>query len=148
MSHTIFHLSFPVTNLDATKQFYVNGLGCTLGRESHVALTLELGGHQLVAQLCKDLVQQQQGIYPRHFGLVLDSEAAWQHIRDRAKAHGLKFFREPYRRYSGKRIEHQTFFLEDPSHNILEFKHYTYESAIFGEHDHATIGDDQERRSP
>jgi len=51
MVRVLFHLAFPVTDLEATKQFYVDGLGCTLGRESSNAVTLELAGHQLVAQL-------------------------------------------------------------------------------------------------
>ena len=34
MSRSLFHLAFPVYDLAATKQFYVEGLGCTLGRES------------------------------------------------------------------------------------------------------------------
>ena len=45
----------------------------------------------------------------------------------------MKFYQQPRRRFAGTRIEHLTFFLEDPSQNLLEFKHYLYESAIFGE---------------
>ena len=40
------------------------------------------------------------------------------------------------------RIEHHTFFLEDPSGNLLEFKkYYTNESAIFGERECREVGD-------
>jgi extradiol dioxygenase family protein len=44
-------------------------------------------------------------------------------------------------RFPGTPLEHHTFFLEDPSHNLLEFKHYVRESAIFGETEISTIGD-------
>ncbi|MGH7256643.1 MAG: VOC family protein, partial [Nitrospirales bacterium] len=68
MNEVLFHLAFPVTDLAAAKRFYVDGLGCTLGRESATALTLGLAGHQLVAHLAKEAPPSQKGIYPRHFG--------------------------------------------------------------------------------
>ncbi len=146
MSKILFHLAFPVTDLAATKQFYVEGLGCELGRESESAVTLGLAGHQLVAQLTSQKLERQQGIYPRHFGLVFTSEKDWQALVERAKAKGLKFYQEPRRRYLGTKIEHLTFFLEDPSHNLLEFKHYAHDTAIFGERDFAEVGDKDEPR--
>ena len=142
----IFHLAFPVTDLEEAKRFYVEGLGCGLGRETAQAMTLELAGHQLVAHLTKRTAEMQQGIYPRHFGLVFTDEADWQALADRAKAKGLKFYQEPRRRYPGTRIEHRTFFLEDPFGNLLEFKFYLHDSAIFGERDYAEIGDTAEPR--
>jgi extradiol dioxygenase family protein len=146
MGAVLFHLAFPVHNLEETKRFYVEGLGCTLGRESSSAVTLELGGHQLVAQLTAETLERQKGIYPRHFGLVFTSEEDWRNLVERAKAKDLPFYQQPRRRYTGTKIEHQTFFLEDPSHNLLEFKHYTYDSAIFGEREYAEVGDmDQPR---
>lgn len=146
MSKILFHLAFPVTDLAATKRFYVEGLGCELGRESESAITLGLAGHQLVAQLTSQKLEGQKGIYPRHFGLVFTSEKDWQALVDRAKAKGLKFYQEPRRRYPGTKIEHLTVFLEDPSHNLLEFKHYAHDTAIFGERDFAEVGDKDEPR--
>ncbi len=137
----LFHLAFPVSDLAAAKRFYVEGLGCVLGRESATAVTLGLAGHQLVAHLAKDHAASQKGIYPRHFGLVLTLEKDWQDLADRAMAKGLTFFQQPRRRFGGTRIEHMTFFLEDPSGNLLEFKHYVHESAIFGERDFTDVGD-------
>ena len=144
MSKTLFHLAFPVTDLAATKKFYVDGLGCTIGRESESAVILGLAGHQIVAHVVKEAGSSQKGIYPRHFGLVFTDEKDWQALVDRAKANGLKFHQEPRKRYEGKPIEHRTFFLEDPSHNLLEFKYYTRESAIFGARESAQIGDAKE----
>jgi len=141
MGQILFHLAFPVSDLEATKRFYVDGLGCALGRESSSAVTLELKGHQLVARLMKQALEPQKGIYPRHFGLVFTSEEDWQALVDRAKAKGLPFYQHPRRRFLGTRLEHATFFLEDPSHNLLEFKHYKYDSAIFGEQHLAEVGD-------
>ena len=146
MGKFLFHLAFPVTDRDAAKRFYVDGLGCELGRESKTALTLGLAGHQIVAHLTPKPAGEQKGIYPRHFGLVFTDEKDWQALADRAKANGLKFFQQPRIRFPGTRIEHRTFFLEDPSGNLLEFKHYTHESAIFGEREYDEIGDADEPR--
>ena len=141
MSDILFHLAFPIHEIDAAKRFYVDGLGCTLGRESAHAVTFGLHDHQLVAHVVDQAPDEQQGIYPRHFGLVFLSKASWQALADRAKAKGLTFYQQPRVRFSGSRIEHHTFFLQDPSHNLLEFKHYTHESAIFGERDVRAVGD-------
>jgi len=141
MSGILFHLAFPIHDLDAAKRFYVEGLGCTLGRESEQAVTFGLAGHQLVAHLSERPQQEQKGIYPRHFGLVFLSKQAWQALVDRATERGLTFYQQPRVRFSGSRIEHHTFFLQDPSDNLLEFKHYTHESAIFGEREEHRVGD-------
>ena len=141
MDRVLFHLAFPVTDRESATRFYVDGLGCTLGRESTSALTLGPYGHQLVGHLVKEPLPVQKGIYPRHFGLVFAEQSDWQALADRAKSKGLTFYQQPRVRYPGTRIEHRTFFLEDPSSNLLEFKHYTHESAIFGEQDHASVGD-------
>jgi uncharacterized protein len=141
MKDVLFHLAFPTHDVAAAKRFYVEGLGCTLGRESSYAVTFGLAGHQLVGHLTPEPLPAQQGIYPRHFGLVLPSQEAWQTLVDQAKAKGLTFYQQPRVRFPETRIEHRTFFLEDPSHNLLEFKYYTHESAIFGERDYREVGD-------
>ena len=144
MTTSIFHLAFPIHDIETTLQFYVDGLGCTIGRRSAHAITLGLAGHQLVAHLVPDQPTKQQGIYPRHFRLVFLSQEEWQALVDRTRARDLRFYQQPRVRFPGTRIEHRTFFLEDPSHNLLEFKHYTHESAIFGEQDHGQVGDSSE----
>ncbi len=141
MTEVLFHLAFPITSVAEAKRFYVDGLGCALGRETGRAVTLGLAGHQLVAHVVEALPPAQKGIYPRHFGLVFKDHTGWQALLDRATQQGLAFYQHPRRRFEGTRIEHVTFFLEDPFQNLLEFKHYTHESAIFGERDHGQIGD-------
>ena len=78
MSKAIFHLAFPVNDLEATKRFYVDGLGCTLGRESSSAVTLELKGHQLVARLAKQ-GPEPHGVSER--GLLEDRLAEFRTMR-------------------------------------------------------------------
>ena len=141
MGRVLFHLAFPVTDLEEAKRYYVDGLGCALGRMSSSAITLNLMGNQLVGHLTKAESQSPRSIYPRHFGLVFTAEEDWQAMANRAREKGLQFYHDARRRYVGTRLEHATFFLEDPFHNLLEFKHYTYESAIFGEQHLPQVGD-------
>ncbi|MDF2458729.1 MAG: putative Glyoxalase [Nitrospira sp.] len=151
MNNILFHLAFPIHDVNQAKRFYVEGLGCKLGRESANAVTFGLADHQLVAHVVDGSPREQHGIYPRHFGLVFLSKPDWQALADRAKAKGLRFFQQPRVRFPGTqqprvrfpgtRIEHHTFFLQDPSENLLEFKHYTHESAIFGEREFRAVGD-------
>ena len=141
MAQVIFHLAFPIHDIAAAKRFYVDGLGCTLGRESSHAVTFGLAGHQLVAHLTTERLPQPQGIYPHHFGLTFLSKDSWQQLLEQAQEKKLSFYQQPRVRFPGTRIEHQTFFLQDPSGNLLEFKHYTHESAIFGERDYSEVGD-------
>ena len=141
MSGILFHLAFPTHDIEAAKRFYVDGLGCTLGRESSRAVTFGLAGHQLVAHVVEEPLPAQEGIYPRHFGLIFLSKSQWQDLAERAKAKGLTFYQQPRVRFPGTRIEHHTFFLQDPSRNLLEFKQYTHESAIFDEREVREVGD-------
>ncbi len=141
MGQILFHLAFPVHNLESAKTFYVDGLGCKAGRTSAAAMTLNFKGHQIIAHLTKETDKSQQGVYPRHFGLVFKSEKTWKNIAERAKRKELLFYQKPRCRFPGTRLEHHTFFLEDPSGNLLEFKHYRYASAIFGETESTQVGD-------
>ncbi len=145
MSQAIFHLAIPVKDIESTLRFYVEGLKCGVGRQSRAAITLNFHGHQIVAHVTKTIGPPQTGIYPRHFGLVCRSEKEWNALRDSAGSHKLKFFQEPRRRFPGTPLEHLTFFLEDPSGNLLEFKYYLNPNAVFGEQDFSQIGDVHEK---
>lgn len=138
---TQFHLSFPVTDLDATERWYVDGLGCQRGRRSHEALVLGLGGHQLVAHLEPAALATQRGVYPRHFGLVLAEPEELANLEERARAQGLHFGAQPRLRYPGSPLEHRSFFLIDPSGNWLEFKHYRLREAILGASNFQLVGE-------
>ena len=141
MNKVLFHLAFPVSNIDKTKAFYINGLGCELGRESPNSVIMGICGHQIVAHLSHEPLTPQRGIYPRHFGLVFTSETDWEELLEKAQQNNLNFYQEARRRFVGLPTEHRTFFLEDPSHNILEFKYYCETEAIFGLSEYAEVGD-------
>ena len=141
MADMIFHLAFPIENIPDTKKFYVDGLGCTVGREATNSIILNLYGHQLVAHVIEKLSPVQSGIYPRHFGIVFPTLADWQELLDRSTLHQLEFYQSAKHRFPGAITEHRTFFLVDPFANLLEFKYYTHSEAIFGATDNNQIGD-------
>ncbi|MBE9171561.1 VOC family protein [Cyanobium sp. LEGE 06143] len=148
MASPSFHLSIPAWDLTLTRQWYEQVLGCVAGRSSAAALILDLGGHQLVAQQQPhgpDPEPVQQGIYPRHFGLQFDSLPQWQALRERVEAAGEPFAVAPKCRYPGSALEHHTFFLNDPSGNWLEFKHYSHPEAVLGCREQAEVGDPELR---
>lgn len=141
MTQVLFHLAFPVKDIPSTKKFYVDGLGCLAGRENDRCLILSLYGHQLVAHVVEELPPPQQGIYPRHFGVVFQAERNWLALLERVHEKRLPFYVRPKVRFPDTPLEHRTFFLADPSHNLLEFKYYRFESAVFGETALTQVGD-------
>lgn len=140
MASVLFHLAFPVRDIPTTKAYYVDGLGCGLGRENDQSAILNLYDHQLVAHVTHDEIAPQKGIYPRHFGLIFTEEFEWQALLDRAKQNQLAFYQQPKQRFVGSALEHRTFFLIDPFGNLMEYKYYAHQAAIFGG-DSNQIGD-------
>jgi uncharacterized protein len=140
MNPVIFHLAFPILDIPTTKAFYVDGLGCQIGRESSNSIILNMYGHQIVAHIDHDITPQ-KSIYPRHFGLVFTNETDWEELLNRAQEKNLNFRQKARNRFVGEITEHRTFFLEDPSYNLLEFKYYRHAIAIFGATDFGQVGD-------
>jgi extradiol dioxygenase family protein len=141
MNAAIFHLAIPINNIDQAKAFYVEGLGCEVGRESPHAMILNFYGHQVVAHMTHDPLVPQKGIYPRHFGLIFSVEKDWESLLTQAQTHQLKFYQDPKLRFPDRITEHRTFFLEDPFYNLLEFKFYRHAEAIFGGREITEVGD-------
>lgn len=139
--NALFHLAFPIHDLELAKAFYVEQLGCELGRSSEHALIFKLGAHQIVAHKIDALPPAQQGIYPRHFGLIFQEKGAFDAFVQRLNNKQVHFEIPVKTRFPNSKIEHQSFFLKDPSNNLLEFKYYTYPSAIFGEQELQQIGE-------
>ena len=142
MDESCFHLSIPAIDLALSRHWYEQVLGCRAGRCSDEALILDLGGHQLVLQRHRDeLGPQQQGIYPRHFGLIFHQAAQWHALQTRVRKAGQPFAVKPKVRFAGEVLEHQSFFLQDPSNNWLEFKHYHHSQAVLGCQEQHLVGD-------
>jgi extradiol dioxygenase family protein len=132
-----FHLAFPVKDLSDTQEFYTQVLGCTLGRSSDHWIDFNLFGHQIVAHLKPNEVNQVQTsdvdekqVPVRHFGIVLEWDH-WHEFSDKLKAKGVNFLIEPYIRFKNEVGEQATMFFLDPSGNALEFKSFKDPKMLF-----------------
>ncbi len=137
MSQSPFHLAFPVRELIATERFFVDLIGCRVGRRSEHWIDFDFAGHQITAHLAPDECQASQrnavdgkAVPVRHFGLVMDW-GDWEALADRIRQQGEAFYLEPQIRFPEQVGEQGTFFIEDPSGNMLEFKSFRQPSRLF-----------------
>ncbi len=127
----IIHLAIPAINLDESMDFYLK-LGAKLGRKSPSWAIFNLCGMQLVLHK-SEKVDAEPSMYPRHFGVILNTVEKFLICRHLAETNELKFFEYCFSRFTGEKSEHKTFFLCDPSNNLIEFKWYLNQECIFGD---------------
>jgi len=122
----VFHLAIPCKDLDEAYEFYVKGLGCKLARRYEDRITLDFFGDQVVCHKYpeKTTPDNELEMYPRHFGITFYKKNHFDNLIKLAKTRNLEFYAEPFIRFEGTAEEHLTFFLKDPSNNLLEFKYY------------------------
>lgn len=133
----LFHLAFPVHDLEAARAFYGGVLECPEGRSSETWIDFNLYGHQIVAHLqagktgveVSNAVDGHDVPVP-HFGVIL-SMAEWKELAERVRRAGIQFVIEPYIRFEGQTGEQATMFFLDPSGNALEFKAFADFSQVF-----------------
>lgn len=129
---TPFHVAVPVYDLEESRAFYRDVLGCSEGRSSDHWTDFNLYGHQFVIHLKPRPAEKVehhfnpvdgQDVPVPHYGVVLewdDFAVLEKRLRDRQ----LKFVIEPYIRFKGLPGEQATMFFLDPSGNALEFKSF------------------------
>lgn len=133
MSNPLFHLAIPVKDLKSSELFYAK-LG-RIARRTPVSLIVDFFGHQLVLHHSPEHCAISRSMYPRHFGLVFKDKTEFANAYQWCKISNLEFFTDidkpGFIRFEGKPEEHQTFFIVDPSNNLIEFKVYVNEEWIF-----------------
>ena len=135
--NNLFHLAFPVVNLEESRKFYGEVLGCEEGRSSAEWIDFNLFGHQIVAHLApaaagirhRNEVDADHVPVP-HFGIVLPMNE-FHSLAERLKNKGVEFIIEPKIRFQGEAGEQATMFFLDPSGNALEFKAFADFSQVF-----------------
>ncbi len=120
----VLHLSLPVDDLEAARRFYVEALGCRVGRVRETWIDVWFFGMQLTLHLRPDEVSpaDEQGV--RHFGVVLSDADSYADLVDRLRSAGVDWLSEP--------VEHSAVALSgkvggklaDPSGNVIEVKYY------------------------
>lgn len=132
----LFHLAFPVNDLNAAREFYGGLLGCEEGRSSEHWIDFNLYGHQIVAHLAPDSGVKaanevdSDSVPVPHFGIVMEMDK-WRELAERLRSSGVKFVIEPKIRFAGEVGEQATMFFLDPSGNALEFKAFNDFSQVF-----------------
>ncbi len=119
----VFHLAVPARDLDEAQDFYVTKLGCHLARRYDDRITLNFFGDQVVCHL-SDRWDREPQMYPRHFGVTFRDRADFDAVRRCAETRAMTMFSPCQTRFEGRVEEHLTFVLQDPSGNLIEFKHY------------------------
>ena len=138
MPDTLFHLAFPVGDLEITRRFYVDVLGCGVGREAETWIDFDFFGHQITAHLDSSATSAEtptnrvdgDAVPVRHFGVILDWES-WHKLADRLSGMDVAFLIKPHIRFQGQAGEQATLFFTDPSGNALEFKSFLDRRQVF-----------------
>ena len=125
----LFHLSIPVDDLDRAKAFYVDTLGCTVGRETRGRFDINFFGHHIVAHHSPREAGKANGTIAsdgdtaplRHFGLILPLDA-WKDMARRPTDRHVDFTLSPRLSFVGKPAEQHIMMLPDGCGNIVEFK--------------------------
>lgn len=132
-----FHLAIPTSNLESTRKFYGNLLGCGIGREADKWIDFNFFGHQLSIHLNPEETTQVSAnvvdgkkVPVRHFGIVLPWDE-WHRLSEHLQKNNIEFVIEPYIRFKGEVGEQATMFFLDPSDNALEFKSFKDMSQLF-----------------
>jgi extradiol dioxygenase family protein len=132
-----FHFAFFVRDLDSTRRFYVQVLGCREGRSTETWVDFDFFGNQISAHNTGGVMPTQntgqvEGVLVPmpHFGALL-GWSEFEALAGRIRAAGLPFVLEPRIRYAGQPGEQATMFLLDPSGNALEFKSFRHPEHVF-----------------
>ena len=134
---TPFHLAIPVDNIPVCREFYRDILGCEEGRSSDHWVDFNLFGHQLVIHY-KEKSKEQLHTNPvdgkdvpvPHFGVILEWHE-WKELSQKLDLLKINFLINPKFRFKNKLGEQGTFFIKDPSGNVLEFKTFKNDADVF-----------------
>src|SRR5690606_17049907 len=124
----IFHLSFPVADLDQAVSFYVDQLGASVGRRTSGFVDIFLFGAQVTlhSDVSNVTVPMPR---TRHFGATL-TWGSWEALRGKLTPQIIG--EGPSHRYVGQPIEQAKFMISDPPGNLMELKTYRNPEAVLG----------------
>ena len=136
---SIFHLAYTVSDLESTRKFYGDLLGCQEGRSTESWVDFDFFGNQLslhIGQTIKELESDSKvdnvEVPLPHFGCVLNWDL-FHNLADKLKSAGIVFIIEPTIRFEGMPGEQATMFIEDYSQNALEFKSFRNPNEVFSQ---------------
>ena len=133
---SLFHLAFNVANLEETKVFYRDILGCKEGRSTETWVDFNFFGHQISMHIGQPFDVSNTGkvgshlVSMPHLGVVLELEV-WRELANKLKALGVEFVIVPTVRFEGEVGEQYTMFFTDPSGNPIEIKGFLDLDTVF-----------------
>ncbi len=136
MPKAAFHLSLPCISVSATKKFYSQTLGATLGRMSTQWVDVDLFGNQItfiqsgVFNFQFKSYKFEEAVLPAfHFGVLVEG-SQWEELLKRLEGLSLEL---PVNSLflQGHVGTHRSFFVEDPNGYMVEFKHFLQPSDVF-----------------
>ena len=136
LMHSIFHLAFNVRDLDQSRRFYGDVLGCREGRSTETWVDFDFFGHQISLHLGEPFATRATGqvgehaVPMPHFGVIL-ALAEWQALAERLRGGAVDFVVAPTVRFAGEPGEQSTMFFTDPAGNAIEFKAFADDAMIF-----------------
>ena len=132
-----FHYAFKVKDIDTTRKFYVDILGCEEGRSTESWIDFNFFGNQLSAHISNDIPQPDYcgkvdgvSVPIPHFGCILEL-GEFQLIQSKLEKENINFIIKPQKRYEGQPGEQLTMFVLDYSENPLEFKTFINSEEVF-----------------
>ena len=132
-----FHYAFKVKDIESTRRFYMELLGCEEGRSTASWIDFNFFGNQLSAHISSDIPDLDycglvDGIMVPipHFGCLLEV-SEFLEIQQRLTEEKIKFIVKPQMRYKDKEGEQLTMFFLDYSGNPIELKAYSNNEEIF-----------------
>ena len=135
-----FHLAVPVLDLVEATSFYCDFLACTPGGyEAKKWQDINFWGNELTLHYSNNSnfrerhnVDMGEVCVP-HFGIHLIRED-FNQLKERIiNNKNIAFFDDPYLRFLNDPREQETFFIEDPSKNVIEIKTMKNPETLFHE---------------
>jgi extradiol dioxygenase family protein len=133
---SIFHLAYNVTNLEESRTFYKDILGCIEGRSTDTWVDFNFFGHQISLHLGEPFKTQATGkvgehmVLMPHLGIVLEF-LEWRALATKLEDAKVKFVIEPTLRFKGEVGEQYIMFFKDPSGNPIEAKGFEDLSTVY-----------------
>ena len=133
---SLFHFAYHVSNLETSRHFYSNLLGCKEGRSTDSWVDFDFFGHQISLHLGKPFETANTGkvgdhmVPMPHMGVILPLDE-WVKLSKHLIVSRLEFEIPPIIRFKGEPGEQRTMFFRDPSGNPIEIKGFKDFDAIF-----------------
>jgi len=133
---TLFHVSLPCEDIAQTIDFYINTLGCEMGRSVQHWADINLFGHQLTfTEAGKFSFENPNYLFEGkvlpsfHLGVIVNLET-WSDLYKKMSVAECEIVHQKTF-LNAKKGEHLSFFVKDPDGYMLEFKSFKNNNEIF-----------------